>query len=281
MNKLVTFKYSPEENLKRILMDKNTNYIVVEGEDDVPKYESVIKSLSKEDVDFEPVFLGGKDNIKKLLATSANKNFIAIADKDFNEHTMPVDSRLITLSRYSIENFMFCNSVLTPLVANLIKDSESNTRQWFDIDSWADHLNEKLPTFLKSIYYYQNHVLTDRKSWSNVDFYVNNSWEICSQKINTILNHLYDNNIPLVQIESEEKFREITKEQLIMYFPGKMLVQSLYKYIKKKFIDKYGNAKKLTAHIGSHNALVIYCTNLLQRQVNLRNDLNIALLFLV
>lgn len=280
MNGAHHFNYTPEENLNRVLMDRHTKYIVVEGDDDVPKYESTIKHLGQGLMDFEPVFLGGKEKIKSLLERTTNNNFIAIVDKDFNEHVMPNDSRLIILSRYSIENFIFCLDVLAPLIANLTKESEALARSWFNITEWMDHLHEKLTYLLRALYFYQNNVLTDRKPWSKIDFYENNSWKVCSNKVSDILNDLYQNNVPIEQIEAQAKYENISKEELIKYFPGKLLIQSLYKYIKEKFVAKYGSAKKLTSHINSHNSLTFSCTALLQRQANLCVDLRNAILFL-
>ena len=42
MKKII--KYTGEENLIRIKMQKNTKFIVVEGEDDIPIYETIFNS---------------------------------------------------------------------------------------------------------------------------------------------------------------------------------------------------------------------------------------------
>ena len=206
--------YSPAENINRILMDKNTKYVVVEGDSDIPKYESTIRALTNNIVDFEPVSLGCKDNIKSLLRDVKNNNFIAITDGDFDGHTMPKDARLIVLSRYSIENFIFCNNVITPLIANLVKTSEASTRTWFDIKEWIEHLHKKLPLLLRALFYYQNNVHTDRKSWTKADLFVNNCWKVCSIKVNALLNYLFDNNIPKAKIQAVESFKKLKKEAL-------------------------------------------------------------------
>lgn len=39
-------EFTPEENLLRIEMDQGTKYVLVEGEDDIPKYEALLTKHS-------------------------------------------------------------------------------------------------------------------------------------------------------------------------------------------------------------------------------------------
>lgn len=280
MIKSYTFQYNPAENLKRILMDKHTKYVVVEGEEDIPKYEATIKSLSNKEFDFEPIFLGGKENIKSLLQNLGHKNFVAITDKDFDEHTLTSDPRLIILSRYSIENFVFCPNVLIPLVAHLVRDTEMNTKRWFDLSDWITDLHAKLQVLLKALFYYQNNVLTNRKQWSGREFLENGSWRVCPAKVDQLLNDLFDNNIPVAEINSAGKYQRISRQDLVKYFPGKLLIRSLYRYIREKIVSKYGDARKLTSKIGNESVLIFNCSAHLHKQRDLRSELKVVIDFL-
>jgi hypothetical protein len=280
MSKQITFKYSPEENRRRILMDKHTKYVVVEGEEDIPKYESFIRSLSV-NANFVPLFIGGKEGIKSLISSNKNTNFMAIADRDFNEDTMPQDARLIIISRYSIENFIFCPNVLNPLIANLTHDSEINIANWFNLEDWKANLTEKLGFLLKALYYYQTTVTTNRKSWSTLEFLNNNCWSVSEVKTDGIIKNLYDNSVPEENIESVEKFGEINNDVMIKYFPGKLLLLSLYRFIKAKFTEKFNDSSKLTKRIGNQSSLVLSASAYLHRQNDLRDELSAVLEFVL
>lgn len=274
MSAVHSFKYSPEENMRRILMDKQTKYIVVEGEDDLPKYEQTIRVLVSHTSDFEPVFLGGRKNVQHLLSTNPNKNFIAITDSDFSKEAISTDSRLIILSRYSIENFIFCGNVLTPLIANIVSDTEANVRSWFCINDWINHLYIRLKFLLKALYFYQNSTF-EKKPWSKkASININNSWKMCPDKIDDLLKTLYDNNVPVEEIENLNKFKSLNKLDLIKLFPGKLLITSLYSFIYEKMTIKFGNAKKLTTKVGNQDSLIYNCTPFLYRQHELRSELS-------
>ncbi len=265
-------KFSPEENIRRIIMDKKTKYIVVEGEEDVPKYEQTIRALISQDFDFEPIFVGGRKNIEALLKSNPNRNFMAIADSDFNKEALTSDNRVVVLSRYSIENFMFCNTVLSALIANVVNDTEANVRAWFNLSDWINHLHRRLFFLLKSLHFYQKNIY-NKKKWSKVDLNMINSWEICEIKISDFLNHLYDNSVPTEEIEKSDQFNNITEREFVKYFPGKLLITSLYRFIYMKLIDKYGTAKKLTTRVGNQDSLIFSCSPFLHRQHDLRTEL--------
>lgn len=100
-------RYNCDENFRRIKRQKTLKFVVVEGVDDVPIYESVLSYLSKDGVEYDVIHSEGKKNIKKFHDENPSlKNCIYIADKDFDDTRLPMDN-VVFLNRYSIENYFF------------------------------------------------------------------------------------------------------------------------------------------------------------------------------
>lgn len=107
-------KYTAEENIRRIMMEDGSKFILVEGEDDVHLYEASIKMMlvgREGAVEFIPVFGGGKTKISEFVQQTEQTNFIAILDRDFDISTPIMDQRVIYLDKYSIENYFFTDCI--------------------------------------------------------------------------------------------------------------------------------------------------------------------------
>jgi len=180
---MTVLAYTPDENINRIMMDRNTKYLVLEGVDDIPKYESAIKQIDVE-LDFQPIALGCKNKVLSLLSQVRNTNFVAIVDLDFDQVQMPTDSRLLTLKRYSIENYLISSTIINSFVGSLTNVPKNEVPLWLTINEWVSHTHEKLKGLIKTLHYYQTQVNTDRLSWNSVDLTTNGGWYFCDQKIN-------------------------------------------------------------------------------------------------
>ena len=189
MNKII--KFTGEENLIRIKMQKNTKFIVVEGEDDIPIYETIFNSHIIENnlnIDFEVIYCGGKSKISRFVHSYAKNNFRAILDLDFDYHDRINDHRLKYLEVYSIENYYFNRIVLSYILANILKSNMKDVLSQLNITEWHTHINDECIDCLKHIYFYQKSYNEDKTKWSNL--YIcgdNGCWEVDKVKIDKII----------------------------------------------------------------------------------------------
>lgn len=271
--------YTLEENIRRIKMDKNTKYLVLEGVDDISKYENVVKQMVI-DVDFFPISLGCKAQVLKLLSEVNLKNFIAVVDRDFVNENLPTDPRLILLSRYSIENFVLSQQVLNALVANLVKEPEANVTVWFDFSEWASHTFESLKGLLVTLHFYQTQVQTNRKPWNKAEFDDSGTWKISSDKVSNLVSELFDGNVPDTAIQEHDSFRQINQDEFLRVFPGKLLLKSIYLFIRDSVYRKFGNATKLNGIVPNVKSFESFSSLFVSRNPEFRSDMAPVLAFM-
>jgi len=242
MKKLL--KFTGEENLIRIKMQKNTKFIVVEGEDDIPIYETIFNSHVIErnlDIDFEVVYCGGKSKIINFAKLYSKNNFMAILDLDFDFNNKIVDHRLKYLEAYSIENYFFNKIVLSYILANILKSNMKIVLSQINISDWHNHINDECIDCLKHIYFYQKSYNNDKSKWSKLFICGDNGcWEIDRTKIEKI--------VQMIKIETGVSDQEIDNfftstfpsyERITKVFPGKMLFTSFYRYVKQYMEKNY------------------------------------------
>lgn len=269
---MTSLAYTPDENILRIKMDKNTKYVVLEGVDDIPKYENALKHVDF-NFDFQPIALGCKNNVLKLLDKTTNNNFVAIVDFDFGDHSLRSDSRLLSLTRYSIENYVISNPVLNSLIGSLTSSSSKDIPSWFSIDEWITHVHSKLSSLIKTLHYYQTKVLTDRISWGASDLTVNGHWQFCDEKINRLVNRLFQQNVPHEELINHPDYSNINEQELTKRFPGKLLIKSLYFFLKAKFTEKFHRPTKLTGACTNYLVFSNFASTFISYEVELREIL--------
>lgn len=228
--------YTPEENVTRIQMETDIKFIVVEGVDDVPIYESVIHSiLPDNDLDFwDVIHVGGKSNIKALIEHCNSSNFICIADKDFDEKITSDD--VICLPRYSLENFLICEEAISAALAISLRKKYKDILELFDLNAFYQEVENGAKKLLIALFYYHRNIASNEidggQKWNNV----------CIHK------HLPDWGVSETQVEALI-YRlippEVTEEEMVLFFdsyfeqsgrvafdlPGKMLKVLLQRYV--------------------------------------------------
>jgi hypothetical protein len=237
-------EYTADENITKIQMEKNVNFIVVEGISDTPIYESVIRSiLPEESIGFwEVVHVGNKSNIKALISELVWHNYICVADRDFDE-TIESD-RVVNLSRYSIENYLICEEAISATLAITLKKRRQDVLEVFELDDFYDEVDNSAKKLLQALFYYHREISpklgSQKVAWSKCSINKNShEWGLCNNKINNLISMLVPAGVSheVVRMYFDEHFvpSEITAHDL----PGKMLKLLLQKYI----LNFYKNQK--------------------------------------
>jgi hypothetical protein len=257
-------QFTAEENLNRILMDKNTNYLLVEGAFDMPIYSEVIDLLiDKHNLSGRPitVFGGGKSKIRTWLNNESPENVAVVLDRDFDDPELELSSDIITpLERYSIENYFFDKDVVVPLISLLLTRSSEDVEKLVSVELLKEHWAIKLNDLLPVIFYYQKVFLGDKDRWSNI--FINREqgdWHLSEEKIEIIkLRLLADMEVDYETCKAS--FDEVfnTGWCPIVNFPGKILFESFRRYLKEICNDirhgSYGsitNSKALVVNLAS------------------------------
>jgi hypothetical protein len=233
--------YTPEENMRRVRRQRGLSFVVVEGCDDVPIYESCLMSLVSDGADFDVVSSGGKTAIRDFLQSHHTDNSVFIIDKDFNDMGLE-DERLVSLDRYSIENFFICEEVISCSLQFVLKCKLADVRAVFSLDEFSAEIVDGTTELMKVLFYYQRHVVAqldgeEKISWSNKFLCVDTEWKLCRAKITELIGQLLPEGEGMEEVEFyyQEHFHSsgsITKD-----FPGKMLKHALQRYVRQKLID--------------------------------------------
>ncbi|MFK3680703.1 DUF4435 domain-containing protein [Pseudomonas sp. NPDC088890] len=239
-------KYNGVENLRRIKMQKSTTFVVVEGVDDVPIYESCLSHMVQDCHKYDIVFTDGKTAIRDFLRSNRAHNAVFIIDRDFQDIEIE-DPRLITLDRYSIENYFICSQVISHSLKFALNCKFKDAHEAFDLNEFSEFISGATENLIKAIYYYQK-VLSktiegDRPAWSDTFLCENSNWRLCNTKINDLINTL------LPTSEAREAADKYYQEHFdlpgtaVENFPGKMLKVSLQRYIRQQVIRLRPSAK--------------------------------------
>lgn len=238
--------YNGEENLRRIKMQKTTTFVVVEGSDDVPIFESCISQIAHDCSRYDVIFAEGKTAIREYLTGSISENAIFIIDRDFQDIGL-TDTRLVSLDRYSIENYFICSQVICHSLKFALKCKYDDALNAFNIDDYICSISVAAESLIKAIYYYQKvhskTIIGERPAWSDTFLCENNSWRLCGTKIENLIGLLLptDEAKAAAEVYYDENFN--LPGTLIENFPGKMLKTSLQRYIKQQVLAIRPTAK--------------------------------------
>jgi hypothetical protein len=240
-------KYSSEENLRRIRMQKKLTFVIVEGSDDVPIYESCLNAMVPECSQYDIVFAGGKTPIRSFLQSNATANAIFIIDRDFNDIGL-LDERIISLEKYSIENYFICEEVISYCLQFVLGCKFKDALDAFSLEEYVAEVSESLELLIKAIFYYQRELAQqgagdERFAWSEHFLCENASWRLCRAKIQELVTLLLPTPelIQLAEDYYDENFS--LSGSVVDNFPGKMLKHSLQRYIRQKIIELKPGAK--------------------------------------
>lgn len=277
-------RYNPAENLRRILIDKNASYLLLEGEEDIPIYESIARSYlhtMKCTSDFIPIHGGGKEKVVEFAKNNSTTNFLAILDMDFDVTWEADDERIIVLGKYSIENYIYSPDTMIPFISNILSCGEREAAEWFaeKFDLWKEHVFTGASSMLKSLYYYQQHIDTGRYKWADSFILEDIGWRIDTTRVDSIISDLYDGNIPITDINDNFFTDDLNKNNILNYFPGKILIPSLYRFIKEH-VDILSGIS-LGSIVSNCRSFFKYATSFLLRDREMTTVLQPMFLFIV
>jgi hypothetical protein len=239
--------YNPEENFRRIKRQKKLTFIVVEGRDDVPIYESCISSMISEKNDYDVIFSGGKIAIKDFLTKNVTSNAIFIIDKDFNDIGLE-DTRLVSLDRYSIENYFICEEVISYSLQFVLNWKLRDVRDAFSLNDYIKSITGSVKTLIKVLFYYQRYLIfqmegKEKIAWSDFFLCGNNTWELCEIRIEELIKMLTPTDNDLKEAEKYFNDNFVPSKEIVRDFPGKMLKHSLQRYLKQKVVELKPSAR--------------------------------------
>ncbi|MGJ8682853.1 DUF4435 domain-containing protein [Paraglaciecola sp.] len=233
-------KYTPEENFRRIKRQKLLSFVVVEGSDDVPIYDSFL-SIALADADFDVIHSGGKGPIRDFLREFETNNSIFIVDKDFNDMGIE-DDRLVGLSRYSIENYFICEDVISRSLQFVLKCRFQDAKQAFSLEDFSREVANSTETLIKVLFYYQRYMTNHRRedvteTWSDAFLCEQNNWTLCREKIEELIANLLPADVTEQDVEEFYEANFESTGDLTHDFPGKLLKHSLQRYIRQKLLE--------------------------------------------
>ncbi len=228
--------YSGEENLRRIKMQKATTFVVVEGVDDIPIYESCISAMVGDCNKYDIIHSGGKISIRDYVCENKTNNAIFLVDRDFSDIDVS-DTRIVSLQKYSIENYFICEEVIAHALQFVLNCKLKDAIDIIDLNDFTENLEISLSTLIKVIYFYQKKISPElngkeRPAWSDSFLCKNDSWQLCEEKIRILISKLL---LSPHTVNDAEKYFERNfslSGKIEDIFPGKILKHSLHRYIK-------------------------------------------------
>ncbi|MGI2157200.1 DUF4435 domain-containing protein [Shewanella baltica] len=273
--------YTPDENVLRIRMESEIKFVVVEGVDDVPIYESVILSiLPGEGLDnWDVIHVGGKSNIKELIVECNSNNFICIADKDFDGKLS--SEKVVSLNRYSIENYLICEEALSAALSIALRLKYQDVRDNFDLSIFYAEVEISAKKLLIALFYYQRVISPtlngERHSWSDAIIHMHPpAWGLCCASIDSLISRLIPEDV--TEIEMENYFSENFESSGVVAYdlPGKMLKVLLQKFV----LNYYKGIKSGGSQFNSADSFVATIASSLNRSSSFVNVINPVLSFL-
>lgn len=234
-------KYTSDENFRRIRMQKKLSFVVVEGSDDVPIYESCLGYMAADCENFDIVFSGGKVPIERFLESSKAANAIFIVDRDFDDFEIK-DDRVVVLERYSVENYFICEKVISCSLQFVLGCKLKDAQDVFSLDEFIAEASDALGLLIKVLFYYQREVAVEktgeaRVAWSETFLCQAKSWHLCRDRIQELISELLPTPGLVAQAEEYYDNNFTVGGAVVENFPGKMLRHSLQRYIRHKLLE--------------------------------------------
>lgn len=239
--------YNIEENFRRISRQKKLSFIVVEGADDVPIYESCLTSVLSNTSQYDVIYSGGKTAIRDYLVSKNSSNVVFIIDRDFDDIGV-TDPRVVSLDRYSIENYFICEDVIGHSLQFALSCKLKDALDLFSLDEFKSSISRSLETLIKVIFYYQKVISPqktgqERPNWSDAFLCENGSWRLCEEQIQKLINNLLPEPELVNKAKSYYDQNFTLDGSIIENFPGKILKHSLQRYIRHKIMEIKPGAK--------------------------------------
>ncbi|MFA0164387.1 DUF4435 domain-containing protein [Vibrio splendidus] len=231
--------FTAEENLNSVLFSKSKKFVIVEGPFDRVIYSEVYEVLEQlSDLDLSNhliIFGGGKKEIETWYMSESPRNAKCIFDRyfDCSDYNMPKHS-YVELNRYSIENYFFDKSVVFPFLRLVLSINIDQIEDKIDFVHLFSHWTTDAKSLLSVLYYYQKIYVSDNKDkWDAKFLCKNDSHELCEMKVEALVNKLLtDMGVTLDICTEAFNDSELSLECLSRSFPGKLLLESYYRFLK-------------------------------------------------
>ncbi|MEH0667094.1 DUF4435 domain-containing protein [Vibrio scophthalmi] len=229
--------FTPEESLLCIEMESHNDFILVEGPFDISVYSHIYEyycAINKLDANKIVVQGGGKTNIIDWMPTTSATNYIAVLDMDFDNHIYrTAHPNVIELNRYSIENYFFDEDVVSNLLSFLFSSTSTKVREQIEFDTLYADWNSSISSLTPVLYYYQKIYDGSKEKWNNKFLCKHNCYTLCSNMVERFKNEL----LTEMSVSESDCIEAYTQQnQTVMcpsrYFPGKLLFDSFYRYLK-------------------------------------------------
>ena len=254
-------KFTADENLDQILLDKRTPFVLVEGPFDQVIYEESCHLLTKSRDDISPkeiVFGGGKKNITNFILENSPNNVICLFDRDFDNGSYPInDSYYVELNRYSIENYFFDVKVISHLLSKLLSVSNLVIESKLNLNDIYNEWENKTRSLLAVLFFYQKKYDGEKSSWDIEFICESESYELCSHKISLLCEKLLS-EMDVSQSDCIIEFNkhDLSNECISNLFPGKLLLESYFRYLrqlcnsyKRKSFSPVSSSKSLISQL--------------------------------
>ncbi|MDR8522653.1 DUF4435 domain-containing protein [Shewanella fidelis] len=239
-----TFTY--QETLRSIKRRPDTKFVIVEGVDDVPAYCSIFQITvgSASSKQWEVFKADGKISVIDFLKSYSGDNVRFIVDKDFDQNSSK-DQRLMTLGRYSIENYFICQDVLSNSLAVPLKLNPEEVKVDLPISTFLEEVNVEGAKLLKACFYYHKVIAPtiegSKPSWSECDIHMKRtpeSWGLCKKSISDIIEKLLPPPINWSEVNSYFDKSFNYSGQVAYDLPGKMLKEPLRRFARTYYRSK-------------------------------------------
>ncbi|TLU61227.1 DUF4435 domain-containing protein [Thalassotalea litorea] len=239
-------QFSIDEKLRQVRRRPSTKFVIVEGVDDVPAYSALFCSVLSpgSEHQWEVFQVKGKTNVINFLESYTGNNVRYIVDRDFDPIASQ-DERLVTLARYSLENYFLCDNIISYSLAVPLKGTASSIRDDLKFQEFLSAINNQVERMLKACFYYQRVIaptITGNKpSWSDDSIHISNngtSWLLCDTSISETIDKLIPSEVTSQEIDDFYSQHGIIDENAAYLIPGKMLSEPLRRFTKQFYRSK-------------------------------------------
>ncbi|WP_086970206.1 DUF4435 domain-containing protein [Vibrio coralliirubri] len=267
--------YNADENLHRIRIEKGNKFLLVEGPFDLPLYESLyMSSCNYVGVSNtrEVLFGGGKRNILAWLHSKKAPNAVIVLDMDFDGGKYESeDNNIFELKKYSIENYFFDKKVVSPLLSNIFKVHLNDIENQLELESLFSMWSEKLVELIPILFYYQKEYDGDKTKWNNTFLCSEGCHSLCKTQISYFKQKLLAEMDVSESTCQDYMASKLSNECCSISFPGKLLFESFYRYLKATCNNTKSKSFSL---ITNPNALKLQLTPNLIKSDDLRSLMN-------
>lgn len=241
-------KYSPDAQRARakIYEDYNDITIYVEDNSIVYEYEEILKHLFKDKYHFSAIIpLGGKEEVFKTYRQYEKENhqkkYFYILDGDFNRYISPEemirDTCVYYLEAYSIESYIINEKGAKQFAKGKLKMTDDKVNSKIQFDMWRN----RIVSDFHELYFVFCAIQAKELSLPNCEKYrykyLNSKTGFKSVE-NPVEDYLEEVSLDYSIIEenvccSKELYNTCHGEDYYYLIDGKLLLKSLYLYLKK------------------------------------------------